>query len=39
MQPPPVAKLAGRKFPKSQVGGFGVEIPVPSQGSYSGASG
>jgi hypothetical protein len=42
MAPPPAIPLAGRKFPKSQIGGFGRRIPEPSEssgGSFSGAGG
>ncbi|TVQ40224.1 MAG: hypothetical protein EA370_03865 [Wenzhouxiangella sp.] len=42
MPPPPAVRLAGLKYPKSQVGGFGVKVPVPSEssgGSFAGAGG
>jgi hypothetical protein len=42
MSPPPEVRLSGIKFPKSQIGGFGRQVPVPSEssgGSFSGAGG
>ncbi|MCC5866748.1 MAG: hypothetical protein JJU31_16630 [Wenzhouxiangella sp.] len=42
MAPPKAVRLAGWKYPKSQVGGFGVKVPVPSEssgGSFAGAGG
>lgn len=42
MRPPTEVRLDGLAFPKSQVGGFGRKIPVPSEssgGSFSGAGG
>ncbi len=42
LPPPPAVRLAGLKYPKSQVGGFGVKVPVPSEssgGSFAGAGG
>ncbi len=34
--PGPSVRLSGLKYPKSQVGGFGVKVPVPSEGSGGG---
>lgn len=42
MTPPPEVRLSGMKFPKSQIGGFGRQVPVPSEssgGSFSGGGG
>jgi hypothetical protein len=42
MRPPAEVRLSSLAFPKSQVGGFGRKIPVPSEssgGSFSGAGG
>ncbi len=42
LPPPRAVKVAGLKYPKSQVGGFGVRVPVPSEssgGSFAGAGG
>lgn len=42
MRPPTEVRLSALAFPKSQVGGFGRRIPVPSEssgGSFSGAGG
>jgi hypothetical protein len=42
MVPPPEVRLSAMQFPKSQVGGFGRSVPMPSEssgGSFSGAGG
>jgi hypothetical protein len=42
MTPPPEKRLWGLMFPKSQIGGFGRQVPIPSEssgGSFSGAGG